>query len=122
MYFRIFSLCLFFRWPSHPGCRGISGEHALRFEVTVAEGLCRPRRTAGCLWCWVARTPGTAPRHRRTGLKAPPSWAATCTASPRAARPSIDQSAILFPLEHLADLPRGDYAVQAVFDVNRDLN
>src|SRR5262249_30092787 len=33
----------------------------------------------------------------------------------------VDQSAALFPLPHLADLPPGDYIVQAVLDTNRDL-
>jgi hypothetical protein len=33
----------------------------------------------------------------------------------------VDQTAALYPLGHLADLPPGEYSVQSVFDTNQDL-
>src|SRR5207302_11461837 len=57
-----------------------------------------------------------------TGLKVPPILGADAKAFRSGVTATLDQKSALFPLSHLSDLPPGDYAVQAVFAHNRDLN
>jgi hypothetical protein len=66
-----------------------------------------------------------APPHRgigQTGIAAPPMLGADAHRLAPGATAVLDQRSVLFPLAHLADLPVGEYSVQAIFAHNRDLN
>ena len=107
----------------------LSAEHqpdprtmSLRFEVTVAKDLLREPRD-GRLLLVLDRKKSPEPRHAigQTGLKAPPVLGRDVRAFAPGIVAAIDQTALLFPLKHLADLPKGEYFVQAVFDMGLDL-
>ncbi len=95
---------------------------ALRFEVTVAKGLAEGPLDGRLL---VVLDPRKEPEPWRsigtTGLAAPPVLGRDVTGLGPGTAAVVDQSAILFPLAHLALLPRGEYRVQAILDVSRDL-
>ncbi len=94
----------------------------LRFEVTVAKGLL-PQPRDGRLLLVLDRKKSPEPRHTigQTGLKAPPVLGRDVRGFAPGDAAAIDQTTLLFPLKHLAELPKGEYFVQAVFDTNRDL-
>src|SRR5438128_6062261 len=95
---------------------------ALRFEVTVAQGLlAKPQN--GRLFVVMSRNASAEPRRSigDTGLDAPPVLARDVTGYAAGATATIDEKAIAFPITSLAELPAGDYSVQAVFDFNDDL-
>ncbi len=58
----------------------------------------------------------------QAGFKAPPVLGADARALADGLTVVLDQKSAIFPLSHLADLPPGEYTVQAVFACNRDLN
>src|SRR5262249_38502582 len=95
----------------------------LRFEVTVAEGL-PPAPRDGRLLLVLDRNQRPEPRRAigQPGLNAPPILARDVRDFAPGVTAAVDQTALLAPLKHLADLPKGEYFVQAVFAVNRDLN
>lgn len=94
----------------------------LRFEVTLGAALAQAPVT-GRLFVVAARSDAKEPRLGigRTGMDADPVFAHD-VARVDARRPGvIDGGAAAFPLQRLADLPRGRYVVQAVLDTNQDL-
>ncbi len=109
-------LCSFLGAEPRPGHR------ACDFEVTMAKGLL-PAPQDGRLLLVLDRKKRPEPRHAigQTGVKAPPILGRDVRGFAHGVVAEIDQSAILSPLPHLAELPKGEYLVQAVFDVNRDL-
>jgi S-formylglutathione hydrolase FrmB len=95
----------------------------LRFEATVARGLAGAPRD-GRLLVVLGRKTGPEPRATigETGLKAPPLLGRDVDGFGPGMTAAVDQTAAIFPIGHLSRLPRGEYAVQAVFHANRDLN
>ncbi|HEY7159000.1 MAG TPA: alpha/beta hydrolase-fold protein [Gemmataceae bacterium] len=95
---------------------------SLRFEVTVARGLLSAPQD-GRLLLVLDRKKRPEPRRAigQTGRKAPPILGRDVRGFAPGVSAALDQTAIVSPLEHLAELPKGDYFVQAVFMVNRDL-
>ena len=95
---------------------------SLRFEITVAPGLLAAPQN-GRVFVVMSRNSTDEPRQSisNTGLDAPPVLARDVTRFAAGATAVIDEQAIAFPIEDLAHLPAGDYAVQAVFDFNVDL-
>jgi hypothetical protein len=96
---------------------------AIRFEVAVAGGLLPPP-TDGRMLVVVSRNKKTPPRRSigETGMNVPPMLGADVKALAPGVTVVLDQKSPLFPLPRLADLPPGEYSVQAVFAHNRDLN
>ncbi|HEY7309072.1 MAG TPA: alpha/beta hydrolase-fold protein [Gemmataceae bacterium] len=108
----------------HPGLdAGAAPNTALRFEVTVAEGLL-PVPRDGRLLLVLDRNQRPEPRRAigQPGLKSPPLLGRDVRDFAAGVTVAVDQTAMLAPLKHLADLPKSEYFVQAVFAVNRDLN
>ncbi len=98
----------------------------LRFEVTLDPALPaqRPGRLLVVLDLVRGDTgAGLEPRRLigRTGTGAAPTLGVDAPALAPGARVLVDATAATFPLEHLGDLPAGDYHVQAVLSTNRDL-
>ncbi|MFL6212616.1 MAG: alpha/beta hydrolase-fold protein [Blastocatellia bacterium] len=95
---------------------------SLRFEVTVAPGLLITPQN-GRLFVVMSRNASAEPRRSisDTGLDAPPVLARDVTGYAAGATAVVDEKAIAFPITSLAELPAGDYSVQAVFDYNNDL-
>jgi hypothetical protein len=100
-----------------------AGSTSLRFEVTVAEGLLLEPQD-GRLLLVLDRNKRPEPRRAigQPGLKSPPILGRDVRAFAPGVTVVVDQTALLSPLKHLADLPKGEYFVQAVLKVNRDLN
>jgi hypothetical protein len=94
----------------------------LRFEVTVAEGLLEKPQD-GRLLVVLARGKGPEPRRTigDTGMTAPPVLGKDVKGLAAGVTAVVDHSAVIFPIENLAALPPGEYRVQAVLDINRDL-
>jgi hypothetical protein len=95
---------------------------ALRFEVSVAKGLL-DAPTDGRVFVVLATDEKTEPRAfiGETGLRVPPVLAADADRLASGGTVALDQTSAIFPIYHLASLPKGTYRVQAVFDHNRDL-
>jgi Putative esterase len=94
----------------------------LHFEIQVAPGLlAKPQN--GRLFVVMSRSGTAEPRTSisDTGMDAPPVLARDVNNFAAGATATIDAKAIAFPLADLAQLPAGDYRVQAVFDFNLDL-
>ena len=91
-----------------------------RFTVAVADGLMEAPQD-GRLFVVVAARPDPEPRLSigRTGMKAPLVIARDVRLAPGGAA-SIGEDAATFPLASLRELPAGSYAVQALFDSNRE--
>src|SRR5262245_49275237 len=102
---------------------GAAKTTALRFEVAVAPNLAAAAAPEGRLLVVLGRQERPEPRRTlgRPGLDASPVLGRDVAGLTPGAAVVVDQSAALFPLPHLADLPPGDYIVQAVLDTNRDL-
>lgn len=95
---------------------------ALRFEVTVADGLL-PRAADGRVVVAVGRDTKVEPRQRLNHYAG--GAAAMLGGDARGFRAGetvvLDQASAIFPLAHLALLPAAEYRVQAVLLQNRDL-
>jgi Putative esterase len=94
----------------------------LRFEITVAKGLSATPRD-GRLLLVLGRSKDPEPRQSiyETGKQGPPVLGIDARGLTTGAKATVDQSALIFPLEHLSHLRAGTYFVQAVFDCNPDL-
>jgi S-formylglutathione hydrolase FrmB len=99
---------------------------SLRFEVTVAPGLL-PKPTDGRVLVALNRGGGRGGRggllggFGGTGLTSPPLLGADVNGFAPGVGGVADGSSEIFPIESLAKLSAGEYAVQAVFDWNPDL-
>jgi S-formylglutathione hydrolase FrmB len=95
---------------------------ALRFEVALADGLVAGPIDGRLL---VVLDRGKEPEPWRTigttGMTAPPLLGRDVKGLTPATAAVVDQSAVIFPIASLGQLPRGEYRVQAVLDVSRDL-
>jgi hypothetical protein len=95
---------------------------ALRFEVGLAKGLVDGPADGRLLV--VLDRPGEPAPWRSigtTGMGAPPVLGRDVLGLTPSTAAVVDQSAIVFPIGHLGQLPRGNYRVQAVLDTSRDL-
>lgn len=96
---------------------------ALEFEVWVVKGLVSTPQT-GRLIVIVSRSGEPEPRLTlgRTGPDAPFLFARDANDLAPGKTSILDQSAIACPIAGLAELPAGDYFIQALLDSNRDLH
>ena len=104
------------------GNLGASGQAgSLSFEVSVGPG--RITRPVSGRVLVVASPSDPEPRHRigRVGPNATPIFAVDVDQLGASQTVVIDETSAAFPFDSLADLPPGDYHVQAVLDLNRDL-
>ncbi|MEO8073866.1 MAG: alpha/beta hydrolase-fold protein [Acidobacteriota bacterium] len=96
---------------------------ALKFETTIARGLVSAPQK-GRLFVFINRKSETELRFvdGDVSLDAPPMLAKDVESfAPASTKIVIDNSAIAYPIKNLAELPAGDYYVQALFDTNNDL-
>jgi S-formylglutathione hydrolase FrmB len=100
--------------------RGNAG--GLSFEVSASAGLFDTPRD-GRLFVVIARSDTPEPRFTigSTGLDAPVVIGKDVSKFVSGAKGRLDDASALFPIAHLADLPPGDYFVQALFDDNNDV-
>jgi Putative esterase len=100
----------------------LTAHAAPQFEVSLKPGLVHEPQT-GRLFVIIARTNQPEPRATltRAGLDAPFTVARDVTALAPGETVALDSRAFAFPLTNLAELPGGDYYVQALLDSNRDL-
>ena len=96
---------------------------SLRFEVSAGAGLLEAGN-AGRVLVVVSRNLKAEPRASlgRYGRDANPVLGAEATAFGRGSPVVLDRNSAIAPLTDLALLPPGEYAVQAVFARNRDVN
>jgi hypothetical protein len=96
---------------------------SLRFDVTIADGL-TPKPQDGRLLVLIGRRDDPEPRHSidPENVNTPAVLGRDVKDLAQGATAMVDSSADFFPFERLAQLPRGDYTVQAVLKVNRALN
>jgi hypothetical protein len=107
-----------------------AAEPGLRFEVGIAPALVTTPPAAGRVMLVLAKPDrragrrGDEPRFAigQTGREAPPFLGADVGAFKANHVAVLDGRSAIFPLANLRDLPAGEYAVQAVFHSNRDLN
>jgi hypothetical protein len=96
----------------------------LRFEVTVADGLLKGP-TDGRVFVVMSKGGGGFEEPRATigrlAWDAPPCLGADGFAFAPGKKVTLDGSSASYPIARLADLPAGEYTVQAVFAWNRDL-
>ena len=122
MRFRIASLVLLLVGSSAVLLGDVRPSTGLRFEITTAEGLVDgPQDGRLLLVLGSKKRPEPRQAIGQTGLKAPPLLGRDVRGFAPGITAAMDQSAILFPLQHLAELPSGDYFAQAVLVTNRDL-
>ncbi len=95
---------------------------ALRFEVTLDRAL-SAEPVWGRLLIVLGKQDSPEPRLSigATGMQTPPVLGKDVANLRAGATVVVDQSAVLFPLDHLSRLPPGEYVVQAVLDTSRDL-
>lgn len=100
---------------------GAAERTPLRFEVSVAKGLLKAP-TEGRVLIVLARKDRPEPRSHlgSTGAHVPPVLGVDARLS-SGGKAVLDQTSVIYPLKHLAQLPAGTYYVQAVFAHNRDL-
>lgn len=93
----------------------------LRFEITLDPSL--PAQPPGRLLVVMAPSDQVEPRRLigRTGRTATPTLGFDVPALAPGDRTILDATASAFPIEGLADLPAGEYRVQAVLDTNHDI-
>jgi hypothetical protein len=93
-----------------------------RFEVTVKQGLAASPKD-GRLFIILGRTQNPEPRRAlgQTGRDAPQVLARDLNGFGPGAVAVADQNAFAYPVTNLANVPAGDYFVQALFDCNADL-
>lgn len=103
-----------------PHCVGQDG--AIRFEVTVAQGLISTP-ASGRLFVVMSAAAQPEPRFAigETGLDSPPMLAKDVSDLRSDSVEIADQHAASFPIGSLSELRAGDYYVQALFDSNIDL-
>ena len=94
----------------------------LRFEVSIARGLTMAPQD-GRLLILLSRRPYPEPRFalRPEEVRCPAVLGQDVKGLGPGGTAVVGAAADTFPFERLAQLPRGDYFVQAVFDVNRGL-
>jgi S-formylglutathione hydrolase FrmB len=96
----------------------------LKFEATIAKGLISAPHN-GRLFIFVNRKGEAEPRltfDGDVGMNAPPILAKDVTNFKAGeTKAVIDDTAISYPIKNLAELPAGEYFVQALFDTNNDL-
>ena len=97
------------------------GAPGLRVEVTLGPSL--SAQPAGRLLVVVASSDSIEPRRLigRTGRNAAPTFGIDTPALGPGDTVTLDATAAAFPIESLANLPAGEYHVQAVLSTNRDL-
>jgi S-formylglutathione hydrolase FrmB len=96
---------------------------SLRFEVKIAGGLISTPQK-GRLFVFLNRKAGPEPRFSDgdVSLNAPPMLAKDVeNFTPGKTIAVIDNNSISYPIKNLAELPGGDYYVQALLDTNNDL-
>ena len=93
-----------------------------QFEVAIKKSLATPA-SDGRLFVILARTNNPEPLFMlgRAGLDAPQVLARDLKGFAPGATAVVDASAFAFPITNLAEVPAGDYFVQALFDSNADL-
>lgn len=96
---------------------------SLRFKVNIARGLVSASQKGRL---FVILSPRAEPEPRfslgKTGLDATPMMARDVdNFAPVTTKVIIDTTSISYPIKNLAELPAGDYYVQALFDSNIDL-
>ena len=95
---------------------------ALRFEVTVAQGLIASPQNGRL---FLVMGPKNQPEPRltigRTGLDASPLLGRDVKNFGPGVPGVLDETCVTFPIDNLAKLSAGDYFVQALFDSNIDL-
>jgi S-formylglutathione hydrolase FrmB len=95
---------------------------ALRFRVRVADGLLPHPRNGRLYVVMSADIHGGEPRFRIGKADSPsPTVARDVSGFRSKSEATVDETAFCFPLPQLAQLPAGDYTVQAVFEFNSDL-
>ena len=96
---------------------------SLKFETTIAKGLISvPQK--GRLFIFINRTNKNEPRFDDgdVSFDAPPMLAKDVeNFKAGETKAVIDNSSISYPIKNLAELPAGEYFVQALFDTNNDL-
>ncbi|MDQ2745859.1 MAG: esterase family protein, partial [Acidobacteriota bacterium] len=109
-------------------CLSVSNSNArttaLKFETIIKQGLISAPQN-GRLFIFLNRRGDTEPRltfDSDVALDAPPILAKDVT-NFKAGETKIivDSSAVSYPIKNLAELPAGEYFVQALFDTNNDL-
>jgi putative esterase len=105
------------------GCAGQAAPEPLRFEATLADGLAAKPQD-GRLLVLIGRHGDAEPRHSidPEDENTPAVLGGDVKGLERGAAAVVDANADVFPYERLSQLPKGDYTVQAVLKVNRDLN
>jgi S-formylglutathione hydrolase FrmB len=95
---------------------------ALRFEVSIKKGLVT-ESNAGRLFLVFSRSKDPEPRATlgRTGPDAPITLARDLSAFGPGDTAILDARAFAFPVANLAEIPAGDYFLQAIFDSNPDI-
>jgi hypothetical protein len=99
-----------------------SANPSLRFEVTMAKGLIE-KPLNGRLFVTVSANRQPDPRILigNPGRHVPPVFARDVNNFSSNSTGVIDSSAAAFPIDSLAELPAGEYYIQALFDSNIDL-
>ncbi|HLK55846.1 MAG TPA: hypothetical protein VKU00_04760, partial [Chthonomonadaceae bacterium] len=99
-----------------------SGAARLRFDVTLPKAMASSPQK-GRLFVVMSRQGRGEPRFSIGSMDrdAPPVCARDVLQFVPGTFATLDRTAILSPIAHLSDLPPGDYTVQAVFAVNKDL-
>jgi Putative esterase len=102
---------------------GVAASTQLRFEVQIAPEL-QAAAQDGRLLVVLGRQSDPEPRSQigETGMEVPPVLGRDVERFQAGTTAVIDQQSAIFPLTHLAQLPPGDYFVQAVFHTNPELN
>ncbi len=96
---------------------------SLRFETTIARGLISAPQK-GRLFVFLNRKIEPEPRFADgdVSFDAPPMLAKDVESfTAGETKAVIDNDSIAYPIKNLAELPAGDYYVQALFDINNDL-
>ncbi len=94
----------------------------LSFEVSASAGVLE-KPVDGRLFVVIARSDTPEPRFTigTTGLDAPVVLGKDITKFASGSKGRLDGTSALFPIAQLADLPSGEYFVQALFDGNNDV-
>jgi len=95
---------------------------SIRLEVTIASGLVSSPQSGRL---FVVLSPKSQPEPRltigQTGLDASPVFGRDIQNFAPGVTGAIDEKCAAFPIDRLANLPAGDYFIQALFDSNIDL-
>lgn len=117
----IAAVCLLVFFSTHVSAQ----TNPLRFETTIAKGLVSAPQT-GRLFIFLNRNGKDEPRltfeNGDIGFDAPPALAKdVMNFKAGETKAIIDDTSISYPIKNLAELPDGEYFVQALFDTNNDL-